>query len=355
MENTDTKISIIIPVYKVERYLERTLNSAISQTYQNLEIILIDDGSPDKSGEICDRFARIDQRICVYKQSNKGVCAARNVGLKLMTGKYFFFLDSDDYIEDYTIERLYRYAKKYDADLVIGNLCTIDEKQIVKKNPLFMKECVDDTDMLEPSFRFAYFQSPGFGCSVCNKLYRTNFYRNMGLCFDERLRIAGDYLFNFYVFFSSPKIVLANEYSYFYCRYASTITKSKTDDFLKVISIIQEQQYTFFDDTATLSENADVVQLSILGSILRICFQTYKYAENPWKKARRCVKIFIESPIPKRFIKGMACGNNIRGIPNRVWRWYARTVSVALFFRLYSLVVGIYFFGFRFKHKVKRS
>jgi glycosyltransferase involved in cell wall biosynthesis len=355
MEITGAKISIIIPVYKVERYLERALNSVINQTYRNLEIILIDDGSPDKSGEICDRFARNDQRISVYNQKNKGVSAARNVGLKLMTGEYFFFLDSDDYIEAYTIERLYRYTKKYDVDLVVGNLCSINEERVIRKNPLFTKERVEKTDMLDPSFRFAYFQSPGFGCSVCNKLYRTEFYRNTGICFDERLRIAGDYLFNFYVFFNSPKIVLANEYSYYYCRYASTITKSKTDDFLQVISIIQERQYKFFDDTDTLSENADVVQLSILGSILRICFQTYKYAKNPWKEARRCVKIFVELPITKRFIKGMACGNTIRKIPNRVWRWYIRTVSVALLFRLYSLVVGIYFFGFRFRHKVKRS
>ena len=92
MENS--KISVIIPVYKVEEYLPRCLDSVINQTYKNLEIILVDDGSPDKSGEICDKYAALDERIKVIHKSNEGVAKARNDALDAATGDYIGFVDS---------------------------------------------------------------------------------------------------------------------------------------------------------------------------------------------------------------------------------------------------------------------
>ena len=90
------KISIIVPVYKVEKVLSRCINSILSQVYTNFEVLLIDDGSPDKSGQICDDYAKLDTRIRVFHQSNKGVSAARNKGLKEAIGEYVLFVDSDD-------------------------------------------------------------------------------------------------------------------------------------------------------------------------------------------------------------------------------------------------------------------
>lgn len=110
-------ISIIIPVYKVEKYLAKCLDSVINQTYKNLEIILIDDGSPDNSGKICDEYAKKDNRIKVIHKENGGVSSARNAGISIAKGKYIGFVDSDDWLELNMYEKLMEYAKKDNSDI----------------------------------------------------------------------------------------------------------------------------------------------------------------------------------------------------------------------------------------------
>lgn len=110
-------ISVIVPVYKVEPYLERCIQSILSQTYTNLEIILVDDGSPDRCGEICDRYAREDSRIRVFHKENGGVSDARNYGVEQSSGKYISFIDADDYISPDYYFYLLSLLKKYDADI----------------------------------------------------------------------------------------------------------------------------------------------------------------------------------------------------------------------------------------------
>ena len=117
MEVESVKISVIIPVYNVEKYLKRCLDSIINQTYKNLEIILIDDGSTDKSGKICDEYAQKDKRIIVIHKENGGVSSARNKGLDICIGDYISFIDSDDWIEEDFFEYVVNNAK--DNDLLI--------------------------------------------------------------------------------------------------------------------------------------------------------------------------------------------------------------------------------------------
>lgn len=113
------KISVIIPVYNVEEYLERCLNSVVNQTFKDLEIICVNDGSTDSSGEILQKFARKDARIKIIKRPNGGLSAARNTGLEVMSGEYFAFLDSDDWIDLNFYEKLYEKAKEFDADIAM--------------------------------------------------------------------------------------------------------------------------------------------------------------------------------------------------------------------------------------------
>lgn len=113
----DELISIIIPVYRVEAYLERCIRSVIAQSYQNLEIILVDDGSPDRCGEICNRFAQDDSRVKVYHKANGGLSDARNYGITKSQGVFISFIDSDDYVASNYVEYLYDILMKYDADI----------------------------------------------------------------------------------------------------------------------------------------------------------------------------------------------------------------------------------------------
>ena len=114
-------VSIIVPVYKVEPYLKRCLDSIVNQAYTNLEIILVDDGSPDSCPQICDEYAAKDKRIIVIHKENGGLSDARNNGLNICTGDYIFFIDSDDYITSDCIQTLVAIAKEKDFEIVVGN------------------------------------------------------------------------------------------------------------------------------------------------------------------------------------------------------------------------------------------
>ncbi|SDI87457.1 Glycosyltransferase involved in cell wall bisynthesis [Pseudobutyrivibrio sp. 49] len=117
-ECSQNKISIIVPVYNVEKYLERCVKSLINQTYSNLEIILVDDGSTDNSGKLCDELSQLDSRIKVVHQQNRRLSGARNTGLDMAAGDYIFFVDSDDYLATDAIEKMYAHATSCKADVV---------------------------------------------------------------------------------------------------------------------------------------------------------------------------------------------------------------------------------------------
>ena len=125
----DDKITVIVPVYNVESYLRKCLDSIIAQTYKNIEIVVVNDGSTDASGEICKEFAEIDHRIIYIEQENAGLSAARNTGLENMSGDYVTFVDSDDWIEQDYLETLYKKIVEYQADIAVGNYYSFNESE----------------------------------------------------------------------------------------------------------------------------------------------------------------------------------------------------------------------------------
>ena len=145
------KISIIVPKYGVEKYLDKCIKSIQSQTIHDIEIILIDDGSPDRSGEIAGTFAKSDERIRVIHQKNAGLGPARNTGMYVANGGYIGFVDSDDWVENGMFERLYRVAEEHNADIVVGGHCDWrDGKAIrVKKHPLAGRTVTEKSEIDE--------------------------------------------------------------------------------------------------------------------------------------------------------------------------------------------------------------
>ena len=129
-------ISVIVPIYQVEKYLEQCLDSILNQTYRNLEIILIDDGSPDRCGDICDRYASLDSRIKVIHQPNAGLSAARNAGMDIATGEYISFIDSDDYIDPHFYEKMEEGFQDYPEAPIIACFVYQDKnEQITHLSP----------------------------------------------------------------------------------------------------------------------------------------------------------------------------------------------------------------------------
>ena len=154
------KVSVIVPIYNVEKYLDRSVDSLVNQTYENIEIILVDDGTKDSSGEIADRRAKEDSRIKVIHKLNGGLGSARNSGIKEATGEYLLFLDSDDYVDLNTIEELVKEAKK-GYDIVCCGFDRVDEetKKVYSQEMISMpfdeleinKDTILETAFLNPS------------------------------------------------------------------------------------------------------------------------------------------------------------------------------------------------------------
>ena len=141
MSDNNELISIIVPIYNVQKYLDRCMKTLLNQTYRNIEIILVDDESPDECPKMCEEYAKIDQRVKVIHKKNGGLGFARNSGLEIAQGKYIIFVDSDDYVTENMCHLLYEAAKKYEADVVYGGIFYADGEKI-KENKVVTKERV---------------------------------------------------------------------------------------------------------------------------------------------------------------------------------------------------------------------
>lgn len=174
-KNDILKISVIIPVYKVETYLHQCVDSVLSQTYENIEVILVDDGSPDSCPEICDQYANADARVKVIHQKNGGLSAARNAGVQCASGNYLAFLDSDDFWNDRTaLERLVCRLQITNADVLNYSYVKYDESgvEITKQ---FDNEAAMPTGLKNIQEQLAYLSEHSlYIASACNKLVKKN-------------------------------------------------------------------------------------------------------------------------------------------------------------------------------------
>ena len=209
-------ISVIVPVYNVEKYLQRCVNSIQKQTYTELEIILIDDGSPDECGKICDDFAKEDKRVKVIHKENEGLSAARNTGLKYATGDYIAFVDSDDYISENCFEEMSDAIKKYCADIAMcGSIC-VDENGKILSQDIFEEGKVYRGENIVNEFILP------LKTAVWNKLFRKEIL--IGREFPKG-RIHGEDLVFITSFLSSEtKLVTVSEKGYYYVKHAGSIT-----------------------------------------------------------------------------------------------------------------------------------
>lgn len=203
-------ISVIIPVYNVEEYLNECLESVINQTYKKLEIILIDDGSMDSSGAICDEYAKKDKRIIVIHKENGGVSKARNVALDIAKGNYITFLDSDDYMFETGIELLYNICTKNEADISIAGVQNIVNDKKDRKS-VEIESIFDKEEALKTFFEEKYFQ-----CVIWSKMYKREIIGNER--FDENVNIAEDFDFLYRVLKKVDKVAINNNELVYYYR-----------------------------------------------------------------------------------------------------------------------------------------
>ena len=166
----NAKISVIVPIYKVEDYLPQCIESIINQTYNNLEIILVDDGSPDKCPQICDEYAKKDNRIRVIHKENGGLSSARNAGLDIATGDYIAFVDSDDYLDVLMYQTLMGVIDEYGVDVVVCDLFEINGEKLKTYSTDTQKVCV--LDNMNDIFSHFIKPIPKIRFEVWNKLFK---------------------------------------------------------------------------------------------------------------------------------------------------------------------------------------
>lgn len=189
------RISVIVPVYNVEKYILRCIESIQKQTIKQIQIILIDDGSRDQSGVLCDESAKTDNRIIVIHQENSGVSAARNAGIKLASGEYISFIDADDFIDPNMLEKLYLLAIENDADIVACAAHYCSENGKVQYDSLTAKGTYNKEELLASLFALP---NPLGGC-IWNKLYKKETMGNV--LFPLGIAMAEDriFLYDFYL------------------------------------------------------------------------------------------------------------------------------------------------------------
>lgn len=220
------KVSIIMPVYCVdEEFLCKSIESACEQSYKNIEIIVVDDGSPDNSGKIADTYIEKDKRIHVVHTLNRGVSAARNTGLSISTGDFVFFLDSDDWLEPNAIERMVKYAIEYVADLIcVNNFYNESHNETKRHNIENAPRVYSKTELnrlklsaITPEYELRLYNAHiGMVRGVWGKLYRIQPIKDNNIIFSENLKIGEDANFNICYLNYIDSAVFINEYLYHY-------------------------------------------------------------------------------------------------------------------------------------------
>lgn len=251
------KVSIIVPVYKVEKYIRRCIESLQSQTLEDIEIILVDDGSPDSCGSICDQYAEKDKRIHVLHKANGGVSAARNDGLSIAKGEYVIFCDSDDWMEPEAFEKLYQKATETKADIVIGDVYQVYgeykkmsvfySKEFVTEDPNFISELIK-ADIYRNYCPLPPSDGPAFGYGgPWNKLVRRELLLNNDIKFDLRVKgVFDDILYTAHILAYSKKIAYINVPVYNYRILENSITHAYKPNILEINTEIFNSWQEFF-------------------------------------------------------------------------------------------------------------
>lgn len=225
------RVSVILPIYKVEKYLDRCMHSLLNQTLKDIEIIMVDDGSPDNSPTMCDQYAKEDSRVKVIHKQNAGLGFARNSGLEIATGDYIAFVDSDDFVSVTAFEILLKVALEENADYVMcgyksvrNNICVSEHKDVNQKMVMEVPDCYNvlrgmigiDPDS-EYSYRHNY--------SVWHGIYKSTLFTEGGIRFcSERDLISEDLIFHLSLIPLCRKIVIIPDLLYNYCLNDNSLT-----------------------------------------------------------------------------------------------------------------------------------
>ena len=254
ISNKTPLISVIIPVYKVEPFIHRCVDSILNQTYTNLEIILVDDGSPDRCGEICDEYAEKDSRIRVIHQKNGGLSAARNAGLDICTGEYIAFVDSDDYIETDMYEKMLVAAIEHKVDICVcqWQFETCEGKKVVDLTKVNSDIFGEMSSLALARFLYKGSYENGVVVAAWNKLYKYSIFHDIRFCGNY---MEDDAIHSYIFSIDFPVLVMDQQY-YVYCENNASLThQGFRKESTRMLDIMTERTELFGTDSFIVRES----------------------------------------------------------------------------------------------------
>ena len=295
----DDLISVIIPAYNVEKYILKCLESIIKQTYSNIEIILVDDGSTDKTAEICDEYAKKDDRIKVIHTENRGVSEARNKGLENVKGDWITFVDSDDWIEENFCEVLLKKTKDYDADIALCGYkrATANSYEII--NTSGRDEVINRQKYIEKTL------NPQTGYGFCHmKLIKKTIIKNIR--FKKGMTVGEDALFNLMISKNIKKAIFVKVALYNYRMNLNSVVKKFDENYankyLKSMQIIQEYMENNYENEKNIQNLNNFIAFHMLLIAVNYCF-------HPENKEKRKIKLLRKLCNIDEFKKGIKKSN----------------------------------------------
>ena len=268
-------VSIIVPVYNVEQYLEKCVNSIINQSYKNLEIILVDDGATDNSGKICDELAKLDNRIKVYHKKNGGLSDARNYGVERATGEYIGFVDSDDYIDPKMYEKLYEAIKKENVDVVECSFKIIYPGRVDFFSTEKYYEILGKQEYLEEYLKMRRI----FG-SVWTKLIKSTIAKKIVFPKDK---LYEDTYYAYDLINLANSFVLIDNPLYNYLMRENSITNSKFNPrIFDLVEIVEKFHKMTYKNYPSLKEEADCRKMYAYFSVLNSILLDENYKNNEY-------------------------------------------------------------------------
>lgn len=276
-----TTVSVIVPVYNVEDYLRKCIDSIIDQSYKNIEIILVDDGSPDGCPAICDEYAKWERRIKVIHKGNGGLSDARNSGILESSGEYIAFVDSDDYIAADFIKVLLDQAVKHEADISVCNFYRVyDQKLVAETKPVHFAELTNIEAMRDV---FAY---PSL-CDImsCNKLYKRELFVKNEVAFPVG-KIYEDDFVTYKLCYYADRVVFIDEPLYYYTQREGSITRSRFSK--KTFDMVEASRGAgawVMENNLPLTQEVEAWQLSRALNLLNAMIESRTIHDDTWNDA----------------------------------------------------------------------
>lgn len=332
-------VSIVIPVYRTEDFLEECVESVLNQTYTNLEIILVNDGSPDKSPEICERLRMQHTNIFVIHKKNQGIGMARNSGIEKARGKYIMFLDSDDKLDgEDAVALLVRKAQEKDADITMGSFRRFNKSFVSEKNWHHLRE---GEYTRTADFRFKGFYQYGHLAYDWGKLYKLDFLKKYELVCSA-YSFVEDKAHNMRCCFWDPKYAFIDESIVLYRINEKSVTFKYKKNMEEVWVSIAKDFMQYQREHGKGGYMDDLAAFHIFFGAFFLVKQELQQNQTGWWDARRTLKYYGKDPFVRSAMRALANGKFVRKIDSIAWKIVIWIGAVLFRLHAYSLMaVGI--------------